>query len=158
MIAPLDLHLPLQILTWIWNQVNHSGLASSSPLGPITPPSASSSGGESTNILGITAPSGTVPLICEAKSPSLNTGSVVHTPGLHTSSPVATSVTPGTPPHLCGLKSPSLSTGSVVYTPGLHTHSPASSSAASTPSSSHTSHLRSAGSNESSPDGELGYI
>ena len=80
------------------------GLASSSPLGPI--PSASSSSGESTNIPGITAPSDTAPLMCEPKSTSLNTGSVVHTPGLHSPSPVPTSVAP-TPPHSCGSKSPS---------------------------------------------------
>ena len=93
--------------------------------------------------------------MCEPKSPSLSTGSVVHTPGLHTSSPVATSVTPGTPVHSCGSKSPSLSTSSVVHTPGLHMSSPVSSSAASTPSSSHTPHPRSGG---SSPDRELRYI
>ena len=101
----------------------------------------------------------TSPHLCGSKSPSFSTGSMVHTPRLHTPSPVTTSVTPGTPPHLCGSKSPSLSTGSVVYTPGLNTSSPASSSAASTPSSSsYTPHPRSAGSTESSPGGELRYI
>ena len=43
--------------------ISHSDLVTSSPLGPITPPPASSPGGESTKIPGITAPSDTAPLV-----------------------------------------------------------------------------------------------
>ena len=39
----------------------------------------------------------TSPHLCGSKSPSFSTGSMVHTPRLHTPSPVTTSVTPGTP-------------------------------------------------------------
>lgn len=69
----------------------------------------------STNIPGITAPSDTAPLMSEPKSISLSTGSMVHTPGLYSSSPVSTSVAPGTPPHLYGSMSPSLNTYCVLW-------------------------------------------